>query len=334
MRAWQILSDGGIDALALSEVPDPQPGHGEVAIRVRASSINYRDLMTVKDPVPRNITYPRIPNSDGAGEVIAVGPGVADLVPGDRVAGCFFSNWRDGPCSAEIMASALGGARDGVLAEQIVLPAAGAIKFPAHLSFEEAATLPCAALTAWNALFEVGGVRAGDNVLLLGTGGVSVFALQFARIAGARVIITSSSDEKLDRATKLGAAETINYRQHPEWHEKVLECTEGIGADICVEVGGAGTLTRSLAATKVAGKVGLIGVLTGGTIDPVAVMRKSICLQGIYVGSRRMFENMNQAIELHELRPVISETYEFDQAKDAYWAMHKAGHFGKIVIRV
>lgn len=334
MRAWQIVSNKGIDGLQLAERTSPEPGPGQVMIRVRASSINYRDLGTVRDPESRKLPYPRIPNSDAAGEIIKVGPGVTDLKAGDRVASCFFQQWTDGLCSARVMASALGGALDGVLAEEAVLAADGVVPIPEHLSFEEAATLPCAALTAWHALVEAARVKAGDTVLLLGTGGVSIFALQFANLLGARTIITSSSDEKLERAKKLGAWRTVNYRTTPEWDRAVLELTDGAGVDATVEVGGAGTLPRTVAATRVAGTISLIGVLTGGEINPALVMRKSIRLYGIYVGSRRMFLDMNKAIAQHRLAPVIDKTFAFEDAKAAFRTMESATHFGKIVIKL
>jgi len=331
MKAWQIVSDG-IDALQLAEVAARDPGPGEVRVRIEASSINYRDLMTVKHAAARGIPLPRIPNSDGAGTVTAVGTGVAGVAVGDRVATCFFQDWLDGACSPEAMASALGGALDGVLAEEVVLKAEGVVPVPAHLSAPEAATLPCAALTAWHALVEVGRLKAGDTVLLLGTGGVSIFALQFATAMGARVILTSSSDDKLERARAMGAAETVNYKTNPDWQKAVLELTGGRGVDVTVEVGGPGTLARSVEATRVAGRIALIGVLTGGSIDPTAIMRKSIILRGVYVGSRRMFLDMNRALALHRIAPVIDLTVPFGDAKAAYRAMEAAGHFGKIVI--
>lgn len=331
MKAWQIVSDG-IDALKLAETAARDPGPGEVRMRVEASSINYRDLMTVKHASSRGLALPRVPNSDGAGTVTAVGAGVKGISVGDRVASCFFQDWVDGACSPEAMASALGGALDGVLAEEVVLKADGVVPVPAHLSAAEAATLPCAALTAWHALVEVGRLKAGDTVLLLGTGGVSIFALQFAKAMGARVILTSSSDEKLARARGMGADDTVNYKADPDWQKAVLELTGGRGVDVTVEVGGPGTLARSVEATRVAGRIALIGVLTGGTIDPTLVMRKSITLQGVYVGSRRMFLDMNRALALHGIRPVIDKTVPFAEAKAAYRAMEAAGHFGKIVI--
>jgi NADPH:quinone reductase-like Zn-dependent oxidoreductase len=266
--------------------------------------------------------------------VTVVGAGVAGLKVGDRVASCFFQRWDDGQCSAAAMASALGGALDGVLAEEVVLRADGVVPVPDHLTFAEAATLPCAALTAWNAIVECGRVKAGDWVLLLGTGGVSIFALQFARMMGARTVITSSSDAKLERARGLGATATVNYRTHHSWEDAVLAATDGQGVDLTVEVGGAGTLPRSIAATRIAGTIALIGVLAGGHIDPAQFMRKSIRIQGIYVGSRRMFADMNRAIAAHRLHPVIDRNFHFAEAREAYRHMEAAGHFGKLVIEV
>jgi NADPH:quinone reductase-like Zn-dependent oxidoreductase len=334
MRAYQILSGGGVDALALNERPTPEPGPGEILIRVRASSINYRDLSTIENPAARGIPYPRIPNSDAAGEVLAAGPGVTRFKTGDRVAGCFFRHWIDGGITPAAMASALGGPLDGVLAEEVLLAADGAVAIPEHLSFEEAATLPCAALTAWNCLLEQGGLRPGRTALFLGTGGASIFGLQIAKLAGAQTIITSSSDAKLERARTLGAGQTINYRETPDWQARVLELTDGRGVDLTLETGGGGTLEKTIEATRVGGTISLIGVLTGGSIDPSAVMRKSIRLQGVYVGNRRMFEDMNAAFSAARLRPVIDRVFEFDDARDAYHAMRAAGHFGKLVIRV
>jgi len=334
MKAWQIVSGGGIDALEMRQL-EPRPLRaGEIRVRMRANSINFRDLMTVRDPVSRKLALPLVPNSDGAGDVVEVGEGVTGIAPGDRVTPCFFQRWSDGACTPDAMASALGGALDGVLAEEAVLRADGVVSVPEHLTFAEAATLPCAALTAWHAMVEFGRVKPGDTVLLLGTGGVSIFALQFAQLLGARAIITSSSDAKLARAKALGAGVTINYRARPDWENAVLEATEMRGVDLTVEVGGAGTLQRSIAATRVSGSIALIGVLTGGQIDPVAIMRKSICVRGIYVGSRRMFLDMNRALALHGLRPVMDTPVPFGEARSAYHAMASANHFGKLVIEI
>lgn len=334
MRAHEIKSDGGVDALTLVERRDPKPGPDEVLVRVRASSVNYRDLSTIEDPVSRNLPYPRIPNSDGAGEVVETGDKVTRFKPGDRVAATFFQRWIDGRITEDAMASALGGALDGMLSELVVLHQDGLVSVPEHLSYLEAATLPCAALTAWNSLVEQGNVKAGDVVLLLGTGGVSIFALQFATLLGARVIVTSSSDEKLAKAKSLGAWQAVNYSRTPDWEREVLDLTNGRGVDHTVEVGGPGTLQKSVTATRVAGSIGLIGVLTQGELNPTLIMRKSIRLQGIYVGSRRMFEDMNRAIAQHRLKPVIHRTFAFDGAKEAYRAMRAARHFGKLVIEI
>ena len=335
MRAWEIVSEGGVKALSLADRSVPEPGPGQVQVRVRASSINYRDLITVEDPASRNLTLPAVPNSDCAGEITALGPDVAGFAVGDRVAGCFFQDWQAGSCSARVMASALGGALDGVLAEQVVLSAGGVVPIPDHLSFEEAATLPCAALTAWHALTQPAPVLPGETVLLLGTGGVSVFALQFCGMMGARTIVTSSRDEKLTRMRAMGADETINYRQTSDWERRALELTGGVGVDRVIEVGGPGTLQKSIKATRIGGQISLIGVLTGvtGTIVPTAILGKSITVRGIYVGSRDMFTQMNLAISHHKLHPVIDRTVEFEAAQDAYRAMRATEHLGKIVIR-
>ena len=336
MRAWQIVSDGGVDALTLADRETPDPGPGQVRVRIAASSLNYRDLTTIEDPVSRKLPYPTVPNSDGAGVVTAIGPGVTGIAEGDRVTSTFFAEWEAGPITAAAMSSALGGARQGVLAEEVILNAGGVVPTPAHLSDIEAATLPCAALTAWHALVMPTPVLPGETVLLLGTGGVSVFAQQFCALMGARTIVTSSSDAKLERMRTLGTAETINYRTTPDWDAAVLDMTDGVGVDRVVEVGGPGTLQKSIEAVKVGGTIGLIGILTGiaGQVAPTAIMRKSITVRGIYVGSREMFREMNAAISHHNLRPVIDTTYAFDDARAAYHAMRGAQHFGKLVVTV
>ena len=332
MRCWQINSSGGIDALERVERQSPSLRSGQVRIRVRASSINYRDYATIRDPQARGLRFPTVPNSDAAGDVVEVGPGMTSVSVGDRVSSCFFQNWLDGPCSTQAMQSALGGALDGVLAEEVVLSQNGILPIPRHLNYAQGATLPCAGLTAWNALVETTRMKAGETVLLLGTGGVSIFALQFARILGLRVIITSSSDEKLAVAREMGAWQTINYRDTPDWHTAVIDLTDGVGVDAVVEVGGAGTLTQSIEACRVSGCIALIGVLTGGSIDPTAIMRKSIMLKGVYVGSRRMFEDMNRAIGFHQLQPVVHQEFPFDEARGAYHTMAAGSHLGKLVI--
>jgi NADPH:quinone reductase-like Zn-dependent oxidoreductase len=335
MYAWEIISGDGVDALHLGERETPIPGPGQVRVRMNASSINYRDLITIEGAGARKLPFSLVPNSDGAGVITAVGEGVK-LKEGDRVTSCFFEEWVAGEISAPVMASALGGARQGVLAEEVILPEDGVIHTPAGLTDEEASTLPCAALTAWHALTLPRPVKAGETVLLLGTGGVSVFAQQFCTMMGARTIVTSSSDDKLEKMKSLGAGEVINYRTNPEWDAAVLELTGGSGVDRVVEVGGPGTFDRSVNAVRVGGIIGLIGVLTGmsGATNPTSIMRKSITVRGIYVGSRAMFGDMNRAIEAHNLKPMIDQTFDFKDARSAYHAMRGAGHFGKLVIKM
>jgi NADPH:quinone reductase-like Zn-dependent oxidoreductase len=281
------------------------------------------------------VRTPLIPLSDGAGEVLAVGPGVARVKPGDRVAGIFMQQWIEGPPDDAKAASAMGGAIDGMLAEKVCLSAEGLVHFPEHLSFEEAATLPCAAVTAWNALFRSGGLRPGETVLVQGTGGVSTFALQFAKMAGAMVIATSGSEAKLERLRLMAADHTINYKTTPEWDKPVREFTRGKGVDHIVEVGGAGTLPLSMKAVRRGGHVALIGVLAGqGEFDPRLLFLKAIRLQGIYVGSREMFEEMNRAIMLAGLRPVVDRVFGFEEVPDAMRYMESGAHFGKVCIEV
>lgn len=336
MKAWQLTSTPGIDGLELNELPAPSPGPGQVRVRVRAISLNYRDLATVNRGGGTGAPVGRIPCSDGAGEVVEVGEGVTRSAPGDRVVGAFFQRWMSGPIPEGAMTSALGGGVDGTLAEEVVLHEDGLLPVPAHMSFEEAATLPCAALTAWQALVPVGNIKAGDTVLLLGTGGVSIFGLQLAAMHGARAIITSSSNEKLERARQLGAAGTINYRETEDWAQSVLEHTGGRGADHVLEVGGAGTMDLSLRAACVGGIVTLIGALAGpsGDVNPRTILVRSLRVQGIFVGSRAMFEDMNRALEFHETRPVIDRTFPFAESREALRYMESQGHFGKIVITV
>ena len=334
MRSWEIRGDFGLENLAIAEKPEPEPGPGEVVVGVRACSLNYRDLQVVRGQYGPNIPLPLVPFSDGAGEVVAVGEGVTRFAEGDRVAGIFMQGWISGEVTPDAAATALGGAMDGMLSEKVVLSEEGLVHVPEHLSFEEASTLPCAAVTAWNGLVEKGGLKAGDTVLVQGTGGVSIFALQFAKMFGARAIATSSSDEKLERALSLGASEGINYKTTPEWDERTLELTGGRGVDHVVEVGGPDTLNGSLSAVRMGGGIYMIGVLTGirGEVNTALILRKTIRVQGIYVGSRAMFEAMNRAISLNEMRPVIDRTFSFEEAPDALRHMESAAHFGKIVV--
>ncbi len=334
MKAYRIHELTGPAGLRLDDLPAPTAGPGQVAIAVRATSLNYRDLITAQGTYNPRLPVPCVPLSDGAGDVVEVGAGVTRFRVGDRVAGCFMPGWESGPPTELGGKSALGGGGNGMLAERVVLPEGGVVRVPDHLSFEEAATLPCAAVTAWNALFEGDGkrVKAGDTVLVQGTGGVSMFALQFARLAGARVIATSSGDEKLARVRQMGASDGINYKTTPDWDVAVQNLTDGRGVDHIVEVGGAGTLPRSMKSIRVGGQIAVIGILTGGEISPIPLIMKSIRLQGIYVGSRAMFESMNQAITLHHLKPVIDRVFPFDQAVAAYQYQMSGAHFGKVVI--
>ena len=336
MKAYQIQADGGIDAVQQIDLPDPQPAAGEVLVRMRAASLNFRDLIITRGGYPRNDRCPVIPLSDGAGEVLAVGEGVTRFQPGDRVVNCFFEDWEAGDVDEAQLQTSRGGGIDGVLAEQVVFSERALLSVPSHLSFEQAATLPCAAVTAWQALVALGGIQAGDTILTLGTGGVSIFALQLAKLHGAKVIITSSSDEKLARTRQMGADETINYRSTPDWEDTVRQLTEGRGVDNVVELGGPGTLPKSLACAKVSGRVSLIGVLTGtdGAVNPLPALFNRVTVQGIYVGSRSMFENMNRAISANKLEPIVDRVFDFADALDAYRYLKSGDHFGKVVIKI
>jgi NADPH:quinone reductase-like Zn-dependent oxidoreductase len=336
MKAVELRDTFGIDALTVSERPDLKPGPGQVLMQVRACSLNYRDLLVVKGAYNPKLRLPFVPLSDGAGRVAAVGDGVTRVRPGDRVANTFMTQWIDGEPTETKSKSSLGGGGLGMLAEQVVLPEEGIVPMPAHLRDEEAATLPCAALTAWHALVTEGNVKPGETVLVQGTGGVSVFALQFARLAGARVIATSSSDAKLERIRAMGAFLGINYKKVPEWDKPAREATDGIGVDHVIEVGGAVTLGLSLRAVRPGGRVSLIGVLTGGggTVNPLPILMKNIRVQGIYVGSRAMFEVMNRAIAQHELRPVVDRVFTLREVPEAFRYLESGAHFGKVVIRL
>ena len=333
MRAWSIDAFG-FENLHLIDRPDPQPGYGQVVVAVQAVSLNFRDLLIVKGLYNPKMPLPRIPASDAAGEVIAVGPGVTRAAVGDRVCGTFMQRWISGLLTDAAARSALAGDIDGVLAERVVLSEEGVVKFPAHLTFEEAATLPCAALTAWNALAE-GGLRAGETVLVQGTGGVSIFALQIAKLFGARVLVTSGHDDKLEHAMGMGASAGVNYRTTPDWDKWAKAQTGGVGVDHVVEVGGAGTLERSLKAVRTGGHIALIGVLAGiGTVNPISILMRAIRVRGIYVGSRWMFEEMNRAFDLHRVKPVVDYTFPFEDFPRALQYLESAGHFGKVVVRV
>jgi NADPH:quinone reductase-like Zn-dependent oxidoreductase len=338
MKAYQIPKGGaGIESVVPVERPDPgKPGHRQVLVKVRACSLNFRDLGIVRGsyrmPVAENI----IPLSDGAGEVVEVGGAVARVKAGDRVAGNFFQRWGGGEATPDTHASALGGGIDGMLAQYAMLEEEGVVKIPAHLSLEEGATLPCAAVTVWHAMMEHAKLKAGDTVLLQGTGGVSIFGLQFARAMGIAAIITSSSDEKLARAKALGAAHGINYKTTPDWEKAAVTFTGGRGVDHVVEVGGAATLARSFGAIRVGGRITLIGGLSGGAteLNPGLIFSRRANVQGISVGSTEMFMAMNRAIAVSAIKPVIDKTFDFADAQAAYRHMASGAHFGKIVIRV
>jgi NADPH:quinone reductase-like Zn-dependent oxidoreductase len=337
MKIYELQKGAtSLDGLVRADRPDPQPGPREILIRVRATSLNYRDQMIVTgNYFGGSVSRNTIPLSDGAGEVAAVGAGVTRFKTGDRVAGTFFQGWISGPMVERF--PALGNPLDGTLAEYIVLHEDGVVAIPPSISFEQAATLPCAALTAWNALFVSGkAVKPGDTVLCLGTGGVSIAGLQFAKAAGARVIVTSSSDEKIKRACILGASDGVNYKRFPDWEKEVSRLTGGRGADHIIESGGAGSLTRSFEAAAFGGKVALIGFLAGakGDINPAILMMKSGAMVGIGVGSRAMFEDMNRAIEVNKIQPLVDKAFPFDKAADAFRCQASGDFVGKVVITI
>lgn len=336
MNAWAIDRIGSLEGLRLKDWPEASPKPGEVLLKVRAVSLNYRDLTATRKERPGNLPLPFVLCSDAAGEVMEVGEGVVAWKPGDRVFGTFFQSWPDGPISRQIMGHALGGPIHGVLKQMVALREDGLVLIPPNLSFEEAACLPCAGVTAWHGLCAKGLLQAGDSVLALGTGGVSIFTLQIAKALGARVIITSSSDEKLERARSLNADETINYRTTPDWEQRVFELTEKRGVDHVMEVGGAGTLEKSLAALAFGGRITLVGVLTGfeTKINPWPIVARSVAVQGVYVGSTKMAKDLAAFVAAHDLRPVIDRVFPYEEAREAFRYLDSGKHFGKIVIRL
>jgi NADPH:quinone reductase-like Zn-dependent oxidoreductase len=336
MKVYEIRGGFGLDNLVYAERPDPVPGPLQVRVRVKATSLNYRDLMMVEGRYNPRQKLPLVPNSDGAGVVDAVGPGVTRVKAGDRVMGLFAQAWLAGEPSRQVQGSTLGGPLDGALADTMLLSEDGAIPTPAHLTDEEASTLPCAAVTAWSALVTQGGLKAGDTVLLQGTGGVSIFALQIARMLGARVILTSSRDDKLERARALGAHEGINYVTTPDWDKTARTLTGGTGVDHVVEVGGAGTFEKSLRAVRVGGTVSVIGVLSGGagSVPLTPILMGNLRVQGTLVGHRQSFEALNRALTLHGVRPVVDRVFPFAETRAAFEHLKSGAHFGKVVIRV
>jgi NADPH:quinone reductase-like Zn-dependent oxidoreductase len=336
MQRYEVHPTHPTSALQLANFEPAPLEDNQVAVAIKAVSLNYRDILvsqnTYFSPIPDGL----VPCSDGAGEIIAVGKAVEGLKVGDRVATLFFPHWQSGRPETANIAGALGAEISGVLSEYFVSEESGVIKLPDNISYAEAATLPCAALTAWNALFEAGNLKPGQTVLLLGTGGVSIFALQFAKAAGARVIITSSDDAKLKHASQLGADHGINYKAHPDWEQEVLRLTAGQGVDLVVEVGGPGTLERSLISVCTGGRIAYIGVLTGlaAQANPVMLIPRAASIHGIFVGNRAMFSAMLAAISSESIRPVIDRIFPFAEAPAALAHMRSGSHFGKIVIEI
>jgi NADPH:quinone reductase-like Zn-dependent oxidoreductase len=329
------ITSPGLEGLQIIEAPDPgTPGPGEIRVRIRASSLNYHDYGIVSGAMPA--PEGRVPMSDGAGTVEAIGEGVTEFAPGDEVVSTFFPTWLDGPPRIGNFATTPGDGVDGYACELAVRPATWFTHAPKGWQHIESATLTTAALTAWRALVVNGGLKAGDTVLTLGTGGVSLFALQIARLMGARVIATSSSDEKLERLQALGAEHTINYRAEPEWGRRVKSLTEGQGVDHIVEVGGPGTLPQSIDAIRVGGHIALIGVLTGaaGNIPTAKLMARQARLQGLIVGSRTHQQEMVRALEVSEVRPVIDRSFALEDLAEAFRFEASGKHFGKICLRL
>jgi NADPH:quinone reductase-like Zn-dependent oxidoreductase len=334
MKVVEIGDNFGLDSLRLVDRPDPVPSPGQVLLKMKAFSINYRDLLVVNGVGRWKPPHGRIPLSDGVGVVAATGNGVSRVKLGDRVAPIFYPNWLEGKVAMEKMENALGGAAaDGVLAEYAVFREVGLVHVPAHLTDEEAATLPCAGVTAWSALLTFRNIAPGDSVVVLGTGGVSIFALQFARLRGVRVIVTSSSDQKLARAKHLGAAAGINYRLRLDWPKAVVELTDGVGADFVVDT--VGGLKDALAALRPGGKVAFVGLLIGMTseVDLVTLMGRCARVEAVDVGSREMFEAMNKAIQFHVMRPTVDRVFGFSELREALSYLKEARHFGKVCLR-
>ncbi len=336
MKAYEIQGSFGLENLKKVDRPDLEPGPGQVVVNVSATSLNYRDLLMVRGLYNPKQPLPLVPNSDGVGTISAVGQGVTRVKVGDRVCGSFFQGWIAGqPSFAKCALTSLGGPLDGFLAEQVLLSAEGVVAVPDYLSDEEAATLPCAGLTAWSALVRLGDVKPGDTVLVLGTGGVSMYALQIARLMGAEVIVTSSSDEKLERAKELGATHTINYATDPKWSKTVKTLTGNVGVDNVIEVGGAGTLEQSLRSVRIGGTVSMIGILSG-VVEPlnvIGILMQEVRVQGVFVGHREAFEDMNAAFDSAKVRPIVDKVFGFDEAAAAFEHMATGKHFGKIVVK-
>jgi NADPH:quinone reductase-like Zn-dependent oxidoreductase len=331
MKCIEVVDKFGLDQLRLSERETKEPGPGEIRVALKAASLNYRDLLMVQGQYNPKQPLPLIPGSDGVGVVETAG---STFKVGDRVATCFAPDWIAGEPTRAKIRQTLGGPRDGTFATHITLPESAFVHVPTHLSDEEAATLPCAGVTAWNALVTLGQIKAGDSVLIQGTGGVSLFALQFAVMHGARAIVTSSSDEKLERCKAMGAAATINYKKTPEWGKAAKQLAGGDGVDLVMEVGGAGTLNESLKAVRIGGSIMLIGVLSG-TQTPLsltAVMMQAVRVQGLVVGNREMFEAMNRAITAHKMTPHVDKVFALAETRAAFEYLAQQKHFGKVAL--
>ncbi|EPG73439.1 alcohol dehydrogenase, catalytic domain, GroES-like family [Leptospira fainei serovar Hurstbridge str. BUT 6] len=337
MKVFEIQNQFGIENLTVNSRPDPKPGFGEVLIKVKACSLNYRDFLMIIGKYNPRQKLPLIPLSDGAGEVVEIGAGVTKIKVGDRVCGIFSQGWQAGEPELENLKESLGGPLDGLISEYRIFPETGVIPFPDHLSYAEASTLPCAGLTAYNAVVTFGGLEPGKTVVVLGTGGVSLFALQFAKMLGCKVIVTSSSDEKLERAKILGADDTINYNSKANWDREIRKKTAMKGADLVIEIGGAGTLQKSINSTRPGGTIALIGVVAGGgeaTVSLFPVLMQGIRIQGVIVGSKSDFARMNQAISFHRSKPIVDKIFPFSEFPKALEYLRDGKHFGKVVIEM
>lgn len=334
MNAFELHPEDGFDSLKLVDRPRPGIAPGDVRVRVRAVSLNYRDLMVARGSKKRAKRI--VPASDGAGEVVEIGSDVKRFATGDRVAAAFFPTWLDGALAEEHHANALGGSLDGMLAEEVVLPERAWVKIPSRYSFEQASTLPCAGVTAWHALFEAATLRPGETVLVQGGGGVSTFALQLARYAGAAVIATSSSPDKRARLAEMGATSTIDYTTDAKWGDTARAAAGNGGVDLVVEVGGAGTFDQSIAALRYGGGMSLLGILAGtqGPINTYAIFHKNIRIRGVYVGSVAMFERLVRVLEQSSIDPLIDRVFSFEETRAAYEHLASGAHFGKVVIRL
>lgn len=334
MKAWQLVAGSNLEGLQLANLPGAPVGPRDVRVGLRAATLNFRDLMVARGLYPNMSREPLIPCSDGAGVVLETGTEVTRFKPGDRVTTCFFPHWTEGRGTRAKIGRALGGGGKGTLAEEIVLGEESLVASPEGLDFAQSAALTCAGVTAWNALFVTGSLRPGETVLLLGTGGVSIWALQLAKAAGARVILTSSSEEKAARARAMGADATINYRETPDWGREVQRLTGGEGADLIVEVGGEKTLEQSLASVRMGGTIIIVGARSGsgGGIGPRSLISTGARVLGVYVGSRALHEDLVRCVTANRIRPVIDRVFPFGEAPAAFREFETGRHFGKVAV--